>query len=67
MHLRPISRDLRKDLFGRYKKSKRDRSPGCGFAALPYIAAAAVRRYTWLRRCVVLVMLCMVDWRWLRG
>ena len=31
MHLRPISRDLRKDLFGRYKKSKRDRdrSPGC--------------------------------------
>lgn len=36
MHLRPISRDLRKDLFGRYKKSKRDRdrSPGCAFKAL---------------------------------
>ena len=36
MHLRPISRDLRKDLFGRYKKSKRDRdrSPGCDFEAL---------------------------------
>lgn len=24
MHLRPISRDLRKQLFGRYKKSDRD-------------------------------------------
>ena len=36
MHLRPISRDLRKDLFGRYKKSKRDRdrSPGCALEAL---------------------------------
>ena len=54
MHLRPISRDLRKDLFGRYKKSKRDRdrSPGC--ASLPsdapmtcQLAADCVVAHAW--------------------